>query len=187
MGQWVRRIIADPRTLNKSVFAWNELWTVNEVYDAMERLSGEKIERVHVRLCDRLRSPTPPSPTLISLFSNSPVLDLTVLVSKKTAKETIEKGIADALASDRPEAQYIVATLQYSHSWGVRGDNTPEYAEYLGYLSARELYPDFRPRTFEAFAKELLEGRVDKLYTRNVAMAATVKKSAGGLSSLETK
>lgn len=50
VGQWVRRIIADPRTLNKSVFAWNELWTVNEVYDTMERLSGEKIERIYVCL-----------------------------------------------------------------------------------------------------------------------------------------
>lgn len=80
-----------------------------------------------------------------------------------------------------------MATLQYSHSWGVRGDNTPEYAEYLGYLSAQALYPDFQPRTFEAFTKELLEGKVEKPYTRNAAMAATVQKSAGGLSSLDTE
>lgn len=48
VGQWVKRIIVDPRTLNKQVFAYNELWTKQEIYDLMEKLSGEKIDRVFV-------------------------------------------------------------------------------------------------------------------------------------------
>lgn len=50
IGRWVARIIVDPRTLNKSVFAYNELWTKNEIFDLMEKLSGEKLERVYVSL-----------------------------------------------------------------------------------------------------------------------------------------
>ncbi|KAJ6605408.1 hypothetical protein DFH09DRAFT_967212 [Mycena vulgaris] len=47
----------------------------------------------------------------------------------------------------------------YNYSKYVRGDNTPAYAAYLGYLDARELYPDYQPRTFKAFVAEVLEGR----------------------------
>ncbi|KAF7325439.1 Glycoside hydrolase [Mycena kentingensis (nom. inval.)] len=39
----------------------------------------------------------------------------------------------------------------YSYSKYVREDNTPENAKYLGYLDAKELYPDFTPTTFREF------------------------------------
>lgn len=42
------RIVADPRTLNNSVFAYNEVSTENEVFELVERLSGEKVERKYV-------------------------------------------------------------------------------------------------------------------------------------------
>ncbi|KAE9368833.1 NAD(P)-binding protein [Stipitochalara longipes BDJ] len=54
--------------------------------------------------------------------------------------------------------------LEYRYSMYVRGDNDPEYAKYLGYLDARDLYPDFVPRTFEAYAKELLDGNAVAIY-----------------------
>lgn len=44
----MKRIITDPRTLNKQVFAYNELWTYTEIYDLMEKLSGETITRTYV-------------------------------------------------------------------------------------------------------------------------------------------
>lgn len=50
IGRYVARIIADPRTLNKYVFAYNELWSQNQIYDLLEKLSGEKLERQYV--CD---------------------------------------------------------------------------------------------------------------------------------------
>jgi hypothetical protein len=46
----------------------------------------------------------------------------------------------------------------------VRGDNTPANAAYLGYLNARELYPEFKPKGFEEFARELLDGKLSKPY-----------------------
>jgi hypothetical protein len=57
-----------------------------------------------------------------------------------------------------------VIGLEYSYSMFVRGDNSPEYAKYLGYLDARDLYPDYVPRSFEAFAKELVDGKAAKIF-----------------------
>lgn len=48
IGLYVAKIIADPRTLNKMVFVYNELWTQQQIVDKVEELSGEKIERRHV-------------------------------------------------------------------------------------------------------------------------------------------
>ena len=44
-------------------------------------------------------------------------------------------------------------------SWGVRGDNTPESARYLGYLVADDLYPGFKGRTFESYLQEVVDGK----------------------------
>ncbi|KAK2759889.1 hypothetical protein FQN54_002623 [Arachnomyces sp. PD_36] len=54
--------------------------------------------------------------------------------------------------------------LQYYYSWGIRGDNTPENAEYLGYNSSKDLYPDFKPAKFSDFVKDLLNGKVNRVY-----------------------
>lgn len=48
IGEWVKRIISDPRTLNKQVFAYNEMLSKMDIYEIMERLSGETIERTFV-------------------------------------------------------------------------------------------------------------------------------------------
>lgn len=50
IGTYVARIIADPRTLNHMVFAYNELITQNQVYDLLEKMGGEKVKRNHVSL-----------------------------------------------------------------------------------------------------------------------------------------
>lgn len=47
---------------------------------------------------------------------------------------------------------------------GVRGDNTPEIAEFLGYLDCKKLYPDFEAITFEACCREILEGKAATPY-----------------------
>lgn len=49
IGRYVAKIIADPRTLNKMVFVYNELWTQQQIVAKVEELSGEKIERNYVR------------------------------------------------------------------------------------------------------------------------------------------
>jgi hypothetical protein len=45
VGKYVARIITDERTLNKSVFVYNEVLTQEDVYSNLEDLSGEKISR----------------------------------------------------------------------------------------------------------------------------------------------
>lgn len=48
IGSFVALIIKDPRTLNKSVFGYGEVLSENEVYETLEALSGEKIDRKYV-------------------------------------------------------------------------------------------------------------------------------------------
>lgn len=43
---------------------------------------------------------------------------------------------------------------EYAYSMDVLHENTLESAKKLGYLDARELYPDIVPASFEEFAKE---------------------------------
>ena len=57
---------------------------------------------------------------------------------------------------------------EYNYSKYVRRDNTPEYAKYLGYLDARELYPDFKPKDFREFVVELLDGKIKAPYGNRV-------------------
>jgi hypothetical protein len=83
------------------------------------------------------------------------------------SSETIQALIAGAEAEqDGPQSPnfYKLATYQYRNSWGVRGDNTPEYAEYLGYLNANELFPDLKVKSFEAYCKEVLDGKAYAVY-----------------------
>jgi hypothetical protein len=58
----------------------------------------------------------------------------------------------------------ILYGYEYMYSKYVRGDNTPAYAKYLGYLSATELYPQFKPISFRDFLVELLEGKAHRPY-----------------------
>ncbi|CRK21194.1 hypothetical protein BN1708_013024 [Verticillium longisporum] len=62
-------------------------------------------------------------------------------VSEASLVETIEKNLG-VLNLETGMAQYF-------YTLAVRGDNTPENAKYLGYLDARELYPDLQPRSWK--------------------------------------
>lgn len=50
IGTYVARIISDPRTLNHMVFAYNEVLTHNQMYDVLEKVSGEKLQRKYVSI-----------------------------------------------------------------------------------------------------------------------------------------
>jgi len=45
IGRYVARIIVDPRTVNKMVFAYGEVLTQNQAWDLLEKESGEKLSR----------------------------------------------------------------------------------------------------------------------------------------------
>lgn len=83
--------------------------------------------------------------------------------------EEITARIEEALASHQAnpkslEAFGALATQQLLLSWAIRGDNTPEYAGYLGYLDGKELYPDFEYVKFEDYVKAALNGTIKGVY-----------------------
>lgn len=44
------------------------------------------------------------------------------------------------------------------------GDNTLEHAKYLGYLDAKELYPDLKPREFKDYVQAVVDGTAPKVW-----------------------
>ncbi|KAK1622679.1 isoflavone reductase [Colletotrichum phormii] len=116
------------------------------------------------------------------LLSQNEVYDLI----KKMSGEKVERKY---MSGDEIEAEMVKAkddkanphrlsVLQYRKSWGLRGDNTPEYARYLGYQIAKDLYPDLTGNSFEAFCSEVLEGKANSIYEKKKreAMEAAGKK-----------
>ena len=49
IGRYVARVVADPRTVDKSVFAYSEVFTPEGVFATVERLSGEALKRGYGR------------------------------------------------------------------------------------------------------------------------------------------
>lgn len=86
-------------------------------------------------------------------------------------------------AKDDTVNPHKLSILQYRKSWGLRGDNTPEYARYLGYLIGKELYPDLTGKPFEEFCKEALDGKLEPIFAkkiREMTEAAQKKAAAEG-------
>jgi hypothetical protein len=45
IGKYVAKIIVDPNTLNKQVFAYGEVWTQTDGFKLLETASGESVNR----------------------------------------------------------------------------------------------------------------------------------------------
>lgn len=58
IGRYVAKIITDPRTLNRKVFAYTDVMTYTAIADLVDEVSGEKCNRKHVSLID-LAQPCP--------------------------------------------------------------------------------------------------------------------------------
>lgn len=87
-------------------------------------------------------------------------------LSNQDIEASVEQTKA-ALTQDprNPIKRTALYIAQYQHSKYVRQDNSPSYADYLGYINTRELYPDFQPTTFRDFFEELLAGKGRKVYS----------------------
>ncbi|CZR63605.1 related to Isoflavone reductase homolog P3 [Phialocephala subalpina] len=139
IGHFVARIIDDERTLNKYVYGWGDILTENQIYDMMEEVSGEKLERVYV-----------PDEEVVAQ----------------------EKQLLQAFENDKTNVRLRIGVMstQYAISKYVRRDNTPENAKSLGYLDARELYPDLKPKSFKEFVGDLVDGKVQRPYAKGMSM-----------------
>ncbi|KAI0359478.1 NAD-P-binding protein [Trametes cingulata] len=126
IGTYVARIVADPRTLNQAVIVWEDEVTDLEAHEIGERISGE---------ADMLKAKR-------------------VIVTAEDMQKSIEEGKAE-LAKDPNSFMGHLKIIhgQYMYSMHVLGENTLENAKRLGYLDARELYPDIPKQTLEEFAK----------------------------------
>ncbi|PSK56826.1 Valine--tRNA ligase [Elsinoe australis] len=131
IGRYTARILKDPRTLNKMVFVYNELFTRNQVRDELEKISSEKIPRNYVSY-------------------------ETLKTSLEEAEKNLKASGAVTGSSEHYQLSVPKMMAQYQISWGIEGHNTPEWAEYLGYINSKDLYPDFKYFTFEGLAKEAL-------------------------------
>lgn len=133
VGKYVARVIKDDRTLNKTVFVYNELWTQNKIHDLLEKLSGEEIPRKH----------TP----------------------AKTYEHKVDSVVKELEASPKdPVLRVKKVYNQYCLSVGIRGENTPEYARYLGYLDGKELYPDVNFTPYQDYLQEVVDGKAVGIY-----------------------
>lgn len=147
IGRYFAKLIRDWRTENKYVLVYNELWTQNQIWDALSRISGEDIPKN---------------------YTSAAELESTIA----SASAAVEAG-----AKDVTDITKLIGA-QYRYSWGIRGDNTPEYAKFLGYVTSRELYPDMGFIRFEQFLKELVEDGGHLLYEEKRAQLQEMLKAA---------
>ncbi|KAF5675137.1 isoflavone reductase [Fusarium circinatum] len=76
------------------------------------------------------------------------------LYDTRTADE-IDDGIART--KDDPYKMMDYYQFTYQKSYDIMGENTPDYARYLGYQISKDLYPDMEGISFEDFFEETLE------------------------------
>lgn len=79
--------------------------------------------------------------------------------------EGVARAEADC-ASPNSFNYFDVVKYQCFIALGIFGYNTTEYARYLGYVDATELYPDMKVTTPEAYCERLLSGKATMIYQR---------------------
>ncbi|KAL1745538.1 hypothetical protein HDZ31DRAFT_36222 [Schizophyllum fasciatum] len=133
IGDYVARVTQDERTLNQTVFIWDDEVTQTEVWEHAQRKYGPSIlEKKKV-----VRRPH------ATRFFQHPTEDvLTALESARTG------------GSEQVMARYL---YEYWYTLFIRGDNTAAKAKANGALDFKELYPDIKTSTFAEYVE-----RVDK-------------------------
>jgi hypothetical protein len=155
IGTWVARIIADPRTLNRCVFAYGEVWSQKGIWEELESVAGEKVDK-------KVVSCSPLARALWERWTANKHGQMS-----NGDMETIFSNADSTLAKDPSNfpAMLKFGITEYKYSLGIRGDDTPEHAKYLGYLNARELYPDVDVIPLKTFIEEMLEGKIKAVYS----------------------
>ncbi|CAI6336404.1 unnamed protein product [Periconia digitata] len=85
-------------------------------------------------------------------------------ISKQELEDTISRAAETLAKSFDSAAQVDLSMGQYMYTLGIRGDNTPEHAKYLGYLDAGELYPEFKPTPLASYINGRLSGIIPNVY-----------------------
>jgi hypothetical protein len=139
IGKYVARVVQDERTINKYVLCYNGMYSQLDSYAIMERLSGETIPRNFVSRNELEKD-------IVEALPKSQISGM-----------NIRSGKGAAIA-------FKALGRQYALSWGVHGDNTPQKAKELGYLTSKELWLEMKYVEFEDFLKDVVEGRATPVY-----------------------
>ena len=145
VGRYVARIVQDDRTVNKYVFCYNELRSQLDSIAVLEKLSGETIPRNFISLEE-------------------------VEADIAEALPKIQSGM-DLRSGEGLITAFKVVARQYVRSWGIRGDNTPEKAKELGYVTSKELWPEMEFVKYEDFLSDVVEGEVKPVYDEETRAA----------------
>ncbi|KAI8283443.1 hypothetical protein K4K60_002694 [Colletotrichum sp. SAR11_57] len=129
VGRVTARIVADPRTINKTVLVYGAVLSQNQIFDMLDKMSCKTSKLDYMGL----------------------------------SAEALETALSEPLTMDAIEENAFDHRMtifhEYWYSMGVRGDNTSEYADFLGYIDGTKLYPDFKLINFKSFLEEVLEGK----------------------------
>lgn len=139
VGRYVARIVQDERTINKYVLCYNETRTQLDTYAIIEKLSGETIPRN---------------------FVSRGELEAEIA----EALPQLQKSGMDLRSGEGAVIAFKAIGRQYMLSLGIRGDNTPEKAKELGYVTSKELWPEMGFVKYEDFLKDVVEGRAKPVY-----------------------
>lgn len=103
-----------------------------------------------------------------------------VYVSEDELRAKLDRSVR-ALSSDptNGKAAWDKVTTEYQLSMEILGDNTPESAKALGYITSKELYPDFKFTRFEDVIRESLEGGGYIPYQSNEKMKEMMREFHG--------
>lgn len=101
---------------------------------------------------------------------------------KYDSLEQIEKEINDGYERMKENPGDFMVGLQvvggqYRRSWGIKGENTPEYAKYLGYVTSKELYPDMKFTKLDEYLKDVVDGKARGVYEQ---MKEQIRKAMKG-------
>ncbi|PYH93033.1 NAD(P)-binding protein, partial [Aspergillus ellipticus CBS 707.79] len=121
IGRFVARIIINPRTINKYVFAYGEHVTQNSFIALAREVTGEDVPYIPV--------------------------------SKKKGLDLAHKPETE----DFMVWQKVI--VQYLYNNWAKGDNEASYAKYLGYLDARELYPELEVKSLKESMCDAFAGK----------------------------
>lgn len=117
------------------------------------------------------------------IWTQNQIYDLyTRITNSSLERKHVDEASLQARIDKAPEGRgpfelHEKVPAQYMISWGIRGDNRPEYAAYLGYVTSKELYPDFEFKTYEEYTKEVLDGKAVGIYAEMIKQYQEMMKS----------
>ena len=142
VGRYVARVIQDDRTVNKYVFCYNELHSQLDSISILEKLSGETIPRNYVSQEE-------------------------VEADIVEALQILQTGGMDLTSVEGAMVAFKAVARQYVRSWGFRGDNTPEKAKELGYVTSKELWPEMEFVSYKKFLTDVVKGEASPVYDQD--------------------